>query len=123
VSWPDRMTRDRYVRAAQASPLLDAAFLILFYNRDVKRWESDPKPPEIDPMEVLPSIREPEFSEALRRARRMYEQASDVGKAFHALETSDRTYEQELEHFKEENPGFGDGCYALAIGAGIREMR
>ena len=115
--------RQRYVQKAKAASFLDAVFLIVFYNRDVKRWGPPPKPDDIEPTEVFEEMQDNRYQDALTRSHRLLSASTEVGAAFFRYQHAKLTYEEQLTRFKASNPGFSEECYSLAASSGIRDMR
>lgn len=123
ISRSDAKERNKYVLEARASGFLDAVFLIHYYNSDFKRWGPPPKPADITPQEVFGVFDEKQYDEAMKRARKLLSDASDVGAAFFEYQGVNRTYAEALALFRQNNPGFSERSYSLAASVGIRDMR
>jgi hypothetical protein len=115
--------RQRYVQRAKAAAFLDAVFLIIFYNRDAKRWGPPPKPADIESHEVFEEVQDEQYQDALKRSQRLLSGGTDVGAAYFRYPHATLTYEEQLAQFEASNPGFSKECYSLAAQSGIRDMR
>ena len=123
ISKYDLEERARYVAEAKEAAFLDAVFLINYYNRDTKRWGPRPKPDDITPREVFSEFDASTYEDALRRSQQLLAKNGFVGMAFFEFPSVTISYEDAVKKFREENPGFNDKSYGIAINAGIRDMR
>lgn len=115
--------RAKYVSEAKEAAFLDAVFLINYYNRDRKLWGPGPKPEDITPQEVFNEFDESVYKDALRKSQKLLSENGLVGMSFFKYQSVTISYEDAVKKFREENPGFSDKSYGLAINAGIRDMR
>jgi hypothetical protein len=115
--------RVQYVEDAKGLPFLDAVFLIDYYNVWVKRWGPSPHLADIVPKEVFSQFDQDQYAEALSRARKLMGGGTAVGRSFHRYSGEQRTYEEQLAIFHDENPGFREASYDLASDAGKTDMR
>ena len=119
----DLEERAKYISEAKEATFLDAVFLINYYNRDTKRWGPGPKPEDITPQEVFSEFDEGAYKDAVRKSQKLFAGNGLVGMAFFKYQSVTISYEDAVENFRDENPGFSDKSYGLAINAGIRDMR
>jgi hypothetical protein len=111
-------TRADYIRRIQAARLLDAVFLLFYYNEWTRRWGPlSERPPALDLSEALPTLSRSTYEHALALANRMWSGATPVSLALLKYPEAKRSYEEELTAFKAENPGFSDESYNLALDA------
>lgn len=116
--------RADYIGKIRAAELLDAVFLLFYYNEWSRQWgPQSERPPEIDLSEALPTLSQPTYEHALALARRMWKDATAVGLAFHQYPQAKRTFEEEVVAFKTENPGFSEESYEMAKHAAFISLR
>lgn len=115
--------RAEYISEAKNVALLDAAFLINYYNRDVKRWGPGPMPEDIAPQEVFGELDENAYKDALKKSQKLMAESGLVGMAFFKYQAVTISYEDAVNKLRDENPGFSEKNYGLAIHCGIRDMR
>jgi hypothetical protein len=116
--------RADYIRKIRDAQLLDAVFLIFYYNEWSRRWgPRSERPPALDLSEALPTLSHPNYVHALALAKRMWADATEVGLAFFKYPQARRTFEEELVAFKTKNPGFSEESYELAMHAAFISLR
>lgn len=116
--------RANFIGKIQAAQLVDAVFLLFYYNEWMCRWGlRSEQPPTLEISEVLPELSQPACENALTLVRRMWKGAEAVGLAFYRYPVAKRTYEEELVVFKFENPGFCEESYNLALHAAFITFR
>lgn len=118
----DILQRRRYLKRARAAALLDAVFLVEYYNAHVRREGIPGEPAAIALGEVLDPPEEADVADARVRSAKLLADAFDVGAAYFGYEGS-APYEERLARFRSDNPGFGEASYELAEAAGIHAMR
>lgn len=123
ISKYDLEQREKYIAEAKAAPFLDAVFLIIYFNREFRRWGPGPKPEAITPQEVFADFDVSEYDDAARRSWDLLTGSSVVGMAFFKYPSVALSYEDALKKFYNDNPGFGGRSYALAIHVGTQAMR
>lgn len=123
ISKYDLEERERHVAEAKESEFLDAVFLIHFYNRDRKRWGPAPKPEDITPQEVFGGFEADAYEDALKRSKKLLSENGLLGMAFFKYQSVTISYEDAIEQFRSDNPGFSNKSYGLAANAGVRDMR
>lgn len=116
--------RADYIGKIRAAQLLDAVFLLFYYNEWSRRWgPQSERSPELDLSEALPGLSQPTYEHALALVKQMWKDATAVGLAFYKYPQAKRTFEEELVAFKTENPGFSEESYALAKHAAFISLR
>lgn len=116
--------RADYIGKIRAAQLLDAVFLLFYYNEWSRRWgPQSERPPELDLSEALPALSQPTYDHALALVRRMWKDATAVGLAFYKYPQAKRTFEEELVAFNMENPGFSEESYEMAKHAAFISLR
>lgn len=119
----DLEERERYVAEAKAASLRDAAFTILYYNQERRKWGPKPKPDPIAPEEVFGSRIPQGFADASWDAERMLRDCFRVGEAFFGYASATETFDDASASFRREHPGFGENSYQRAIDVGIMAAR
>lgn len=111
---PSRIrAREQYVdEAKNAASYQDAVFAIFFFNREVNRLPSEPATPNIEPVEVFPSVDEPTYRESYCKARAVLTQTNYVGAAFQRRQGA-ASPESAMQRMKSEYPGYSDAIYNL----------
>ncbi|WP_061531848.1 hypothetical protein [Collimonas arenae] len=116
--------RADYIRKIRAAQLLDAVFLLFYYNEWTRKWgPPSERPPALDLSEVLPALSQPAYEHALALVKRMWKDATAVGLALFKYPRAKRTFEEELIAFKMGNPGFNEEAYELAMHAAFVALR
>jgi hypothetical protein len=105
-------SRAALIERCKSEPLLDAALELVNHN-GIFRYSSGDEL-YIDPSELFQGVPPSEIQDALSRARRMLGDANNVVMALFNYPQATRTYEEELERFKRDNPGFSEKSYELA---------
>ncbi len=101
--------RESYVQRAKAAQLLDAVFLVHYYNAWRQKWGPPPK--------------QGQYADTLRLAQRMLDEASHVAMAMLKYPQAARSAEEEMQRFKNNNPGFSEESYTLAVSAAVIAFR
>lgn len=116
--------REGYIRRIRTASLLDAVFLLFYYNEDARQWGSpSERPPVLDWRDVLPAVSQPTYEYALTLTKQMWEGRTAVGLAVFKYPQAKRPFKEELVAFKAGNPGFSEQSYDLAIQTACIELR
>ena len=105
-------SRAALIERCKSESFLDAAFELVNYNVTFRRSPSDEF--YIDPLKLFPGVPPDQLQEAFSRSRRMLSDAINVVMALLNYPLATRTYEEERERFKRDNPGFSEKSYELA---------
>ncbi len=114
-------SRANLIEQCKSEPLLDAALKLVNHNATFGRSPRDEF--YIDPSELLAGMPPDQVEAALARSRRLLDDACNVAMAALNYPQVTRTYEEELERFKRDNPGFSEQSYVLAERRGMVSMR
>lgn len=119
----DSEVRARCVRDATSKSVLDAAFLCYYYNCFTKNWGPGMKPTDIDLAEVFPSLAAGTRLDALMRSARLFDDANRPAMARLGYREVESTYDEALARFRDDNPGFSEESYDLALQAAMVNNR
>jgi hypothetical protein len=116
--------RAEYIQKIQNAGLLDAAFLLFYYNAWVLRWgPSSDSPAELDVSEILPDLSQSAYEQAGIQAQRMWNGAGEVALAYYEYPGVKQTFEEALAAFEAAHPGFSSESYGLALNAAYVKLR
>lgn len=114
-------SRANLIAQCKSEPLLDAALKLVNHNATFGRSPRDEF--YIDPAELFAGLPAEEVQAALVRSNRMLDDACNVAMAALNYPQAKRSYEEELERFRQDNPGFSEKSYELAERRGMVSMR
>ena len=105
-------SRAALIEKCKNESLLDAALELVNHNATFGLSPNDEF--YIDPSELFQGVPPSQVQEALSRSNRMLSDAINVVMALLNYPQATRTYEEELERFKRDNPSFSEKSYKLA---------
>ena len=115
--------REHWLKRAKAAALLDAAFLVHYYNSRARHQGPQPSSAAIEVSEVFSDVEKQEIQEVRERASKLLSYSVKLGLAFYKYAGATRTYEEEFNCFVNENPDFSDESYNLVASIGMLDMR
>lgn len=113
-------SRAALIERCRSLPLLDAAFEWVCNRFTFGRSSSDEF--YIDQEELFHGVPPDQLEDAIARSERLRGGAGELAMAMLNYPQATRTYEEELEHFRRNNPGFSEETYALAQSRGMVGM-
>jgi hypothetical protein len=118
----DDEERQSVIRRAKASTVLNAAFYVIYYNRERRHYGAAPKSLEISMSEVFDGREsDTDVLNALEKARALL---GDCYKLTDALYQGDaKRFEKLASDLKSTNPGFSDDCYGMVWHLAQRNAR
>ena len=111
--------RERVLQEAKTLRLLDAALLIIRFN---KSTNSAHTVPDILPSEVFGQLDEGEYQDASVRVTALLSMTGRVGAAFHKYDGAE-PLETEVAAMKLNHPGFSEKSYEVVVWDGAVAMR
>jgi hypothetical protein len=118
----DDNERKTYIERIRTADVLDAVFLITYYNSSV-RMVGPRSRPALEVSQVLPELSQTHYELAQARVDRMLRAADDVGLAYYQYPEAGHSLEEAVTLFEAGNPGFGKESYGLAVNAAYVKFR